>query len=125
MTEEPLASEKITTLEALSLAKSFQHGKELARTYSKEKNKQSSKKVNLSFDENNSKISKAEAQDLALALDIELLPASLVPDFATENLLSQKEATLILTRTLDLNGCYKITWAQLWNQLFMGKSLEP
>ena len=122
MTEEPLASEN-HYLEALSLA--------IASTWKSSpyifqgKNKQSSKKVNLSFDENNSKISKAEAQDLALALDIDLLPASLVPDFATENLLSQKEAALILTRTLISMAAIKITWAQLWNQLFMGKSLEP
>ncbi|HHU32007.1 MAG: hypothetical protein ACOX1Y_09255 [Zhaonellaceae bacterium] len=124
VTEEPLASEKITTLEALSLAIKASNMEELARTYSKEKINRALKKVNLSFDENNSKISKAEAQDLALALDIELLPASLVPDFATENLLSQKEAALILTRTLDLNGCYKNYLGTVMEPTIYGKVLR-
>jgi hypothetical protein len=122
--EESLATEKITNLEALSLAVKAANMEELARTYPTEKINRALQKVNLFYDENKSSISRAQAQDIALALDIGLLPASLASSFTSDGFLAQNHGAIIITRILDINGQYKNYLGTVMEPTIYGKVLR-
>lgn len=116
LTDESLANEEITTMEALSLAVKAAHMEELARTYPDVKINRALQKVGLDYANTSSVISKTTAQDLAIALDVELLPKEFIAGFAIDKYITKAEAAAILCRVLDLNGQYKN---------FIGTIMEP
>jgi len=124
VTDKSLASERITTLEALSVAVKAAKMEELARTYPAEKINRALKKVGLDYAANSSTLPLTTAQDLALALDVELLPKEYVSSFAVDKYLTKAEAAAILCRVLDLNGQYKNYLGTIMDPTIYGKVLR-